>query len=76
MKTDAIYDDLKEALTAFVSQKTDKSVRIDLKLAVEKYFEEEVSRYTTEELVKYLDTPEKVIGHFKKYIDGKECLLC
>ena len=76
MKIETIYAELKVAIADFVSQQADESLKLDLKIAVEKYFEEEISRYTKEELLKYLDKPEKVIRHFKDYLAGKDCVLC
>jgi hypothetical protein len=69
---DEIYRDLKDAVIDFISQQSDASLKFDIQMLVEQYFEEEVSRYTPEELARIADTPEKIIQHFKKYLAAQE----
>ncbi len=72
---DDIYNELKNAVTNFVSQQSDESLKFDIQMVVEKYFEEEISRYTPEELIRLADTPEKIIRHFKNYLNGQKALF-
>ena len=61
--------ELKEALFKLVSHKVDEDSKIDLKIALEKYFDEQIHELTREELSTYLDTPQKLVRHFKDFLN-------
>ena len=69
---DEIYQDLKEAIIDFISQQSDVSIKFDIQMTVEQYFEEKISRYSPEELTRIADTPEKIIQHFKTYLANQK----
>ncbi|MFO7964498.1 MAG: hypothetical protein R6U50_11290 [Desulfobacterales bacterium] len=75
MKRDDVYWELKKAITNFLARQTDEDSKFDIEMTVEKYFEEEVSKYSPEELAEFAGTPESILRHFKHYLDNYKKIL-
>lgn len=64
-----ILKEVESALTQFVVQEVDESVQADMKQMISRFFWEELSRYSMEELAAKLNSPETVIRMFREYLD-------
>ena len=70
MQDQEVYGELKKALLELVSLDADEELKTDLNIAVERYFVEQLSGASKEELLRFLESPEKMVKKFKEFLNS------
>jgi hypothetical protein len=74
---DIVYmREVEDTLIQLVSRELEAPYKPEMKIAVEKFFEEVVSRYGKEELQEKLADLGKVMEEFYRYLDSTSCVIC
>jgi hypothetical protein len=67
---------VEEALIEVVSAEVEPPYQAEIKAAVEKFFEEVVSKYAKDELEEKLGNMETVLADFSNFLDSTSCVIC
>ena len=62
------FNELKKALLDLVSLDADEDLKIDLQIAVERFFVEKLTHLSKDELLEFMDSPHKMVQNFKDFI--------
>lgn len=73
---DEILRSIETALNEFVSQDVQGPVKEEMKMAVSKFFKDEVSKYGDQELKDKFKNPEAVVKEFSDFLDRTKCIVC
>jgi hypothetical protein len=71
-----ILRNIEAALTEFVSQDVQGPMKEEMKMAVSKFFKEEVSQYGDQELKEKFKNPDAVVKQFSEFLDRTKCIVC
>jgi len=71
-----ILRNIEAALNEFVSQDVQGPMKEEMKMAVSKFFKEEVSKYGDQELKEKFKNPDAVVKQFSEFLDRTKCIVC
>lgn len=72
---DKLYE-LENALNEFVAQTVEEEFRPEVKVAVAKFFEDEVKHYNEKELAEHCKDAESILAAFRDFLERTQCLTC
>ncbi|QTA80842.1 Uncharacterized protein dnl_31550 [Desulfonema limicola] len=76
-KRDEMLTEIEHRFNEFLDHELEgDDSKIEMRIAVSKYFSEEVQKYTTAELQEKLKDTQSIINNFSEFLKNAECIVC